>query len=145
MGRRTAARRPARGSGSEAHSALFPENYQRFLWLVSKAHADAMGRWNSGAAAGEGQREWENDGRVDLRSVTSSARQLPYHLARQHDHRFVGLGRVTVFSTCFSQPGFFKSVTSADRLAAQPPCPPAQPQAPCCVNNERAARSLYAM
>lgn len=52
-----------------------------------QAQADALGRWNSGAAAADGQREWENDGRVDLRSVTSAARQLPYHLARQHQHR----------------------------------------------------------
>jgi hypothetical protein len=55
--------------------------------LRCQAHADAMGRWNSGAAAADGQRDWENDGRLDLRSVTSATRQLPYHLARQMNHR----------------------------------------------------------
>jgi hypothetical protein len=28
-----------------------------------------------------GRRAWENDGRIDLRSVTNAARQLPYHMA----------------------------------------------------------------
>jgi hypothetical protein len=28
-----------------------------------------------------GRRAWENDGRIDLRSVTNVSRQLPYHVA----------------------------------------------------------------
>ena len=51
-----------------------------------QAHADALGTW--GAAGPQGQREWENDGRIDLRSVTNTARQLPYHVARHRGHRW---------------------------------------------------------
>lgn len=28
-----------------------------------------------------GRRAWENDGRIDLRSVPNAVRQLPYHVA----------------------------------------------------------------
>lgn len=68
------------------HAAAFRGDLG-IVQAMLQAHADALGRWNSGAAAAAGQREWENDGRVDLRSVTSTSRQLPYHLARQHQHR----------------------------------------------------------
>ena len=52
-----------------------------------QAHADALGTW--GDMSPEGQRQWENDGRIDLRSVTNVARQLPYHVARHRGHRRV--------------------------------------------------------
>jgi len=41
--------------------------------------------WNS--LSEDGRREWENDGRIDLRSVTNAVKQLPYHIARQRGHR----------------------------------------------------------
>ena len=73
---------------------------------ASQAHADGMGRWNSGAAAADGQRDWENDGRLDLRSVTSTTRQLPYHLARQMNH-----------GCCPARPGVHhRPTTAADPL-----------------------------
>ena len=50
-----------------------------------QAHADALGMWNS--LSEDGRREWENDGRIDLRSVTNASKQLPYHIARQRGHR----------------------------------------------------------
>ena len=40
--------------------------------------------------AADGQvarRAWEGDGRIDLRSVTNSLRQLPYHVAWQRGFR----------------------------------------------------------
>lgn len=51
---------------------------------TGQAHADAMG--NLGGPADQrdavtGRRAWENDGRIDLRSVTNAVRQLPYHVA----------------------------------------------------------------
>ena len=52
---------------------------------VEQAHADALGMWNS--LSEDGRREWENDGRFDLRSVTNAVKQLPYHIARQRGHR----------------------------------------------------------
>ena len=33
------------------------------------------------------RRAWEGDGRIDLRSVTNSLRQLPYHVAWQRGFR----------------------------------------------------------
>ncbi len=61
----------------------------RFRGLVEpQANADALGRWNNGATPPEAQRQWENDGRTDLRSVTNAMRQLPYHIARQRGHRY---------------------------------------------------------
>ncbi len=50
-----------------------------------QAHADALGMWNS--IGEDGRREWENDGRIDLRSVTNALKQLPYHVARHRGHR----------------------------------------------------------
>jgi hypothetical protein len=41
--------------------------------------------WNS--IGEDGRREWENDGRIDLRSVTNALKQLPYHVARHRGHR----------------------------------------------------------
>ena len=52
---------------------------------VEQAHADALGMWNS--LSEDGRREWESDGRIDLRSVTNAVKQLPYHIARQRGHR----------------------------------------------------------
>ena len=53
--------------------------------MAAQAHADALGMWNS--IGEDGRREWENDGRIDLRSVTNAVKQLPYHVARQRGHR----------------------------------------------------------
>ena len=55
-----------------------------------QAHADALGTWGGGTRAPDGQmarRAWEGDGRIDLRSVTNSLRQLPYHVAWQRGFR----------------------------------------------------------
>ena len=53
-----------------------------------QAHADALGNWASedGDSRG-GRRGWEQDGRIDLRSVANSLRQLPYHVAWQRGFR----------------------------------------------------------
>ncbi len=56
----------------------------------AQAHADALGTWGGGVRAPDGQmarRAWEGDGRIDLRSVTNSLRQLPYHVAWQRGFR----------------------------------------------------------
>lgn len=58
--------------------------------LNVQAHADALGTWGGGMRAPDGQmarRGWEGDGRIDLRSVTNSLRQLPYHVAWQRGYR----------------------------------------------------------
>ena len=57
-----------------------------------QAHADALGMWNS--LDEDGRREWENDGRIDLRSVTNALKQLPYHIARHRGHRYCALYHV---------------------------------------------------
>ena len=53
-----------------------------------QAHADALGNWarEDGDNRG-GRRGWEQDGRIDLRSVANSLRQLPYHVAWQRGFR----------------------------------------------------------
>ena len=46
-----------------------------------QAQADAMGTWGMSGQNDSGpRRAWEGDGRIDLRSVTNSQRQLPYHV-----------------------------------------------------------------
>ena len=46
-----------------------------------QAQADAMGTWGMSGQNDSGPRRvWEGDGRIDLRSVTNSQRQLPYHV-----------------------------------------------------------------
>ncbi|BDA44275.1 probable E3 ubiquitin-protein ligase XBOS33 at N-terminal half [Coccomyxa sp. Obi] len=60
------------------------------LQAMLQAHADALGTWGGGVRAADGQvarRAWEGDGRIDLRSVTNSLRQLPYHVAWQRGFR----------------------------------------------------------
>ncbi|CAK0737042.1 hypothetical protein CVIRNUC_000845 [Coccomyxa viridis] len=60
------------------------------LQAMLQAHADALGTWGGGVRAPDGQmarRAWEGDGRIDLRSVTNSLRQLPYHVAWQRGFR----------------------------------------------------------
>jgi hypothetical protein len=55
-----------------------------------QAHADALGTWGGGVRSPDGQvarRAWEGDGRIDLRSVTNSLRQLPYYVAWQRGFR----------------------------------------------------------
>lgn len=56
--------------------------------VMLQAHADALGNWASedGDSRG-GRRGWEQDGRIDLRSVANSLRQLPYHVAWQRGFR----------------------------------------------------------
>jgi hypothetical protein len=54
--------------------------------VLPQAQSDALGSWGRGQ---DGQRAtWENDGRIDLRSVTNSSRQLPYHVARHRGFRW---------------------------------------------------------
>lgn len=50
-----------------------------------QAHVDAEALLD---ASGPGSRP-EGEARVDLRSITNSARQLAYHVARQRGHRCV--------------------------------------------------------
>ena len=60
------------------------------LCAHAQAHADALGTWGGGQRSPDGQmarRAWEGDGRIDLRSVTNSLRQLPYHVAWQRGFR----------------------------------------------------------
>ncbi|CAL5218420.1 g96 [Coccomyxa viridis] len=60
------------------------------LQAMLQAHADALGTWGGGMRSPDGQmarRAWEGDGRIDLRSVTNSLRQLPYHVAWQRGFR----------------------------------------------------------
>ncbi len=56
--------------------------------MLLQAHADALGNWDrdDGDSRG-GRRGWEQDGRIDLRSVANSLRQLPYHVAWQRGFR----------------------------------------------------------
>ena len=58
---------------------------------VSQAHADALGTWGrvEGATGAAARRGWEGDGRMDLRSVANTLRQLPYHVAWQRGFRQV--------------------------------------------------------
>ncbi|KAK9805084.1 hypothetical protein WJX73_003042 [Symbiochloris irregularis] len=59
------------------------------MMAMLQAHADALGTW--GRAEGEqgaaARRGWEGDGRIDLRSVANTLRQLPYHVAWQRGFR----------------------------------------------------------
>ena len=52
----------------------------------AQAHANAMGTWGRSGDT-RGRRGWEGDGRIDLRSVANSLRQLPYHVAWQRGFR----------------------------------------------------------
>lgn len=56
-----------------------------------QAHADALGTLGrtEGATGAAARRGWEGDGRMDLRSVANSLRQLPYHVAWQRGFRQV--------------------------------------------------------
>lgn len=53
-----------------------------------QAQADALGNWaREDGEEDEGRRGWEQDRRIDLRSVANSLRQLPYHVAWQRGFR----------------------------------------------------------
>lgn len=55
---------------------------------MAQAHADALGNWaREDGQERAGRRGWEQDGRIDLRSVANSLRQLPYHVAWQRGFR----------------------------------------------------------
>jgi hypothetical protein len=54
------------------------------LYFAVQAQADDMGMIR---ANGNAQRDSVNEASVDLRTVTNSHRQLPYHIARQCGHR----------------------------------------------------------
>lgn len=65
-----------------------PDVKASHLGFVLQAHADALGNWaREDGQQREGRRGWEQDGRVDLRSVANSLRQLPYHVAWQRGFR----------------------------------------------------------
>ena len=46
-----------------------------------------MGNWAREDGPSNGRRGWEQDSRIDLRSVANSLRQLPYHVAWQRGFR----------------------------------------------------------